>query len=340
MTTDITVVVHNSEPIRVGGSVGGRFRAASESRLVVRRVAVRAKWQTGGSGEVRKGVGAEAPLPSFILEPGIPHEAAFLAELPMGPVTFAGQVISVTWYVEVELDIAWASNPRGWCEITVLAPVDDAPREFGYRHVAPLATVSTAALKSQSATTGLTRVLARTTMFLAPPALVAGLVLTQANPNAIFIAIVGALGTNFLLARSWFTSWRTERTFGRINISVEPAVVRRGGSVRVCASILPRRNLTIDGLDIWLRCVEYASRGSGQQATTPAHGDDIGFTALSRRRELTAGNEETFEGSLAVPEAALPTLDLENNTISWFAAVQVQANGQFATERVEIEVKA
>ena len=179
----------------------------------------------------------------------------------------------------------------------------------------------------------------RTAAFSIGPALVALLLWTHITSLAI-VAILGVGAINLAMLQRWFKAFLSERRLGTLSVIVEPSIVERGTPITVRASILPARDRTIDGVDMWLRCAEYAALGAGQQTSTHWHRDDIGHTSLAKNRELIAGREEVFEGKLFIPKTALPTLKLENNSISWFASVQVQYDGQELAEQVEIEVTA
>lgn len=337
MSEVVVVEVNPAEPIRIGASVSGTLRISADRKLDVKRVSLRAKWCTGGVGEVRGGVGEEVSLSSFVVEDGATHQTAFSVEIPDGPITMRGELITVGWQIEAVVHVSWSVNPRASCEIDVLGPSRDAPPQLGYRNAAVQPNRAVEIASSEQPTT-LAKHLLRGASLTLGPAVVALLVLTQAPTYILLVTGLGAGWMQFALLRGTLAAWKDRRTFGTLGVTVEPRVILRGSTLKLRASIVAARDLTIDGCDVWLDCAEHASRGTGQHSTARAHSTHVAITQLCTTKALVKGVEERLEGVLFVPEDALPTLTLENNSISWFASIQVQYDGRLVTERVEIEV--
>lgn len=338
MSETVTVEVSPAEPIRVGGTVAGLIRVTSERRLEVKRAVVRARWQTGGVVEVQGGVGEETLLPTFVVEPNLPYEATFVVSIPDGPISLRGELITVTWSVDAELNASWTVNPRGSAEIEVLAEAREAPVELGYRAAAEREPTALTISRSEEPATGWKAGLVRGATFLAGPAFVAGLAVAPVPLHALAVAALACTYIEYMLIRSTIDEWRKRREFGVLRLAVEPAVIHRGESVRVRAELVAARDLEIDGCDAWLDCEEHVLQASNQPSAARAHVIHVGHRTLASSRALERGKPETIEGSLYVPEHALPTLELPNTTIRWYAAAQVQVGGVFVAQRVDIDV--
>lgn len=98
---------------RVRGTVSWMVEGAPES------VAVHLVWYTEGKGDQDVGVAASAEL-----QPGTEGSAEFDLEVPAGPWSFAGKLISLLWAVELAVEPEIASTR----ETIVVGPAGDSIR--------------------------------------------------------------------------------------------------------------------------------------------------------------------------------------------------------------------
>ena len=87
---------------RVRGTVSWMVEEAPQS------VAVHLVWYTEGKGDQAVGVGAGAEL-----QPGTEGSAEFDLEVPVGPWSFSGKLISLLWAVELAAEPGIAATREG-----------------------------------------------------------------------------------------------------------------------------------------------------------------------------------------------------------------------------------
>lgn len=104
-----------------GNSVTGYVEITPAKNIAYKKLLVRVQWRTEGRGDTDSVVWYTVEEPEGNLTAGITKTIPFTAVLPNEPWTFAGRYVAIVWGVSVEIDVAWAINPRHFAPF-VLAP--------------------------------------------------------------------------------------------------------------------------------------------------------------------------------------------------------------------------
>ena len=104
-----------------GDTVSGYVEITPAEDFAYKKLLVRVKWRTEGKGDTDEVVWYTIHETDGALTGGIVKTIPFVAVLPGEPWSFAGRSVNIVWGVDVEIDVAWATNPRHFAPF-VLAP--------------------------------------------------------------------------------------------------------------------------------------------------------------------------------------------------------------------------
>jgi len=111
-----------------GATLPAVVRLDADRRHTYRGVVAVARWRAEGSGAVDSGVGQTVRVTSNRVEPGPSIELPFDYPLPAYPWTYAGELLTISWELEITLDAALLGD-RSTSQPFVLAPAaQDGPR--------------------------------------------------------------------------------------------------------------------------------------------------------------------------------------------------------------------
>ena len=111
-----------------GATLPAVVRLDADRRHTYRGAVAVARWRAEGSGAVDSGVGPTVRVTSNRIEPGPSLELPFDYPLPAYPWTYAGELLTISWRLEVTLDAALLGDQTAG-EAFVLAPAaGDGPR--------------------------------------------------------------------------------------------------------------------------------------------------------------------------------------------------------------------
>lgn len=111
-----------------GDSVTGYVEITPAKNIAYKKLFLRIKWRTEGRGDTNEVVWYTVEETDGNLTAGVTKTLPFSAVLPNEPWTFAGRYVCIVWGVDVEIDVAWAVNPRHFAPF-VLAPAWSNPPE-------------------------------------------------------------------------------------------------------------------------------------------------------------------------------------------------------------------
>lgn len=95
-----------------GSSLKGTVVAIPDQDLDCRRFLVQLLWHTEGRGSRYTKMVSELDLYQGNLPGGMPRSFDFDFFLPEQPWSFSGHYVSIVWKVQVQVDIAWTSDPK------------------------------------------------------------------------------------------------------------------------------------------------------------------------------------------------------------------------------------
>jgi hypothetical protein len=94
----------------LGEPISGKVRIAADEPITCRSVTVSIGWHTEGRGDRDEGTVWESQVHEGEIPAG-EMELPFRAELPDGPMSYAGQYINILWEVAAQIDLAWKRDP-------------------------------------------------------------------------------------------------------------------------------------------------------------------------------------------------------------------------------------
>ena len=74
---------------------------------------LRLLWHTSGRGSRYTETVSELDLFQGTLQQGLPQSFDFQFVLPHQPWSYEGHYISIVWKIQAQIDVAWASDPKG-----------------------------------------------------------------------------------------------------------------------------------------------------------------------------------------------------------------------------------
>lgn len=95
-----------------GSSLQGTVIAIPDQDVNCRRFTVQLLWHTTGRGSRYTETVSELDLYQGTLQAGMPRSFDFDFVLPNQPWSFEGHYINIVWKVQVQVDVAWASDPK------------------------------------------------------------------------------------------------------------------------------------------------------------------------------------------------------------------------------------
>ncbi|MBX3055989.1 MAG: hypothetical protein KF770_05905 [Anaerolineae bacterium] len=107
-----------------GEALRGNLTVYPDSDIKCKNLYLRLLWHTAGRGTQFLEKVQELNMFSGTLSGGSPRSFDFEFVLPQQPWSFEGHYISTVWKVQAQVDVAWASDPKGEA-LFVLRPLAD-----------------------------------------------------------------------------------------------------------------------------------------------------------------------------------------------------------------------
>jgi len=274
-------------------------RARSEQCRAIRLVRF---WGTHGKGNEERGDPTVTVLHAGPLRDRGPHVFEFEFPAPPGPFTYRGHFLNVEQYVEVQLDLPWARDPR-IREEYVLLP--------GRPFAAPAALLDSPEHEARNIIPGIGAVLGTGALFV-------GLSMASASQPIGFLFLLGGV-VLFLPALKKLSDRRLGEAKAFLSSVFPTPGEEVGVEVKVSPGKLTRLNRALVELTAKERCVS----GSGSSRTTHRHEVFSKRWTISGPMTLEGGSTRVLNGSFRVPEDAPPSFRGKSNKLLWEARVRL-----------------
>jgi hypothetical protein len=230
---------------------------------------------------------------------------SFSFDLPRGPVSYDGRIVSVGWLVQARADLAWTRDPMAALPFTMLPARSVAMTSGGYRDAAPSPEGGTYDLGKPS---------------------------RQGDEAGVFTTDLLRLLRN----------WRSSRRIGAPSVTI-PSSVRRGEVLAISVTLSPPTPIALERAHVELEALERAVKGYGKSPQTFTTVVRTGSTTLYAKRDslrLPKDQATVLEGHFAMPADAPPTFGSNSNDVTWFVTVKLllESGGQWSTRRI-VEVQ-
>ncbi len=117
------------QEFRPGDVLQGNLTVYPDSDVNCKHLYLRLLWHTAGRGTQFLEKVEEMDLYQGTLSGGMPRSFDFEFILPDQPWSFEGHYVSVVWKVQAQVDVAWATDPKGEA-VFVLRPLPSAHKPF------------------------------------------------------------------------------------------------------------------------------------------------------------------------------------------------------------------
>lgn len=121
MNYGVDVAVEPARPLEAGREVTVRVTGLADAAVKCRAIECSVLWRTEGRGDDDGATVFQGVDQGGELQPDVPIEAVFRFRVPDdGPITYAGRLLSIRWFLRVSLDIPWRFDPKREFELTVV----------------------------------------------------------------------------------------------------------------------------------------------------------------------------------------------------------------------------
>lgn len=104
--------IHGYQHFEPGDEVRATILLRPDRDMHARHVYVRLQWHTEGRGDRDEGVIDQRDVYQGRLRAMIPESFEVAFRLPEAPWSYIGYYVSIIWTITVEIDLAWARNPK------------------------------------------------------------------------------------------------------------------------------------------------------------------------------------------------------------------------------------
>lgn len=285
---------------RPGDIVRGRILLETDRGDRCKGIVVRRFWRTHGKGNKDGQEPHEYHLHWGALSQGLHHEFEFEFATPEGPFTYRGHLLNVDHYVEVQVDIPWARDPKESEEFILLPGPVTRPPPFSLVEASEKGTVRVGR--------GCRGALGVVLMLVGIASLPFGL---------LFMGI--GLFLLFPLLKNYLAGDR----LGRVSAFLDPTTAVPGQTVDASIRVEPKKTAQINSASVELRAREICVSGSGTSKTTHRHTVFSNIWPISGPGEVMAGAPTVLTAAVPIPEEAGFSFASPNNKLLWEAILRI-----------------
>ncbi|MHB8953623.1 MAG: vacuolar protein sorting-associated family 26 protein [Pirellulaceae bacterium] len=295
----LTITLDDPDVPRVNGeAVSGSVLVTTTEPIQCDGLVISTYWSTHGQGNIDKGDVDQCVVFIGLWEAFQEYRYPFTLRSATWPPTYYGTHLNVSHFVGARVTIPWAVDPKAQAEYTVIAtaaPADLKPpaaSKAGIRWV--LGWII-----------GILLLLVFGPMF--------GILMLVVAP---MLAIVGA-------GYWFFRVFLPQRLIGKVECVAEPAHLVAGQTIHGHLRFTPRQNVTINGIDWRVTCVEKCISGTGTDKTTHLHEVFREAVRVADAGFLPFGQPQAFEFSTSLPDGVPPSLKLGANELTWSGELHI-----------------
>lgn len=299
---DIHIVFDQPErKFRSGESVTGKVIVGVNKDVKCRGIVISGYWKTHGRGNRDQGEYDQKNVFSGDMRAGESYEFPFEITAPHSPLTYRGKLINIDHYVRARVDIPWAFDPKQEDEFILLpSPKVQAPTQpYSAEHASSKPSTKIAGYVVFAI------IIAIVFLVFLPRG---GFVLLMLPVAFVILALVAFFGLRKTMA---------ERRLGKVDLSLENAIVAPGQSIPITLSFTPRKRGSIRGVTAGLTGKERAVSGSGTDKTTHRHTIHEHKVTLDGPTEFAANKRVEFSGVVQIPDTNAYSFDVGENEVAW-----------------------
>jgi len=268
-----------------GEQVTGHVWVKVEKQTNCKALEITTGWSTHGRGNVDRGEAATQEVFQGTWQAG-EYRYPFALATAAWPPTYYGRTLNVSHYVQAQAKVAWASDPKALSEIAVGATTSPADLAPSRKH-------TSWGLLGWLIGLPLLVILGAMFFFLVP------------------ILLIGA-------GLVWFfTSYVPRSRTGPVQCRVQPANVTAGQACVCTLEFTPKRKISVNSVTATLIGEEKCVSGSGSNRKTYHEELQRTLERFLGSTQLLPGQQQSFETTFQLPEAAAPSMKLSDNEVNW-----------------------
>lgn len=300
---DLSIVLDDPQGMHAGGGkISGVVRVQVDADVACKGLEVKSLWRTHGRGNVASETAGTSTLFQGQWQAGETQEYRFELPIAQWPPSFQGYYLSVDHYVDARAKIPWAFDPKASEPFQVVASC--GPEETQ--------------VAEQSAQ--MKGIVGCFVSIFATVALVGfGLTLSAFGGFALLLLIIPLLGGVWWFFRKFLPKY----LLGDVRVDFTASPVSPGETASGQLVIRPRKNVSINEIDLHLHARERCVSGSGSNRTTHRHTFVDTHESVHAATTLTAGKEHRFPINVSIPADAAYSLDLSDNEVIWSTTLRV-----------------
>ncbi|MDG2220991.1 MAG: sporulation protein [Rubripirellula sp.] len=300
---DLSIILDDPQAAHAGGGkVSGVVRVQVDADVACKGLEVKSLWRTHGRGNVATDTAGTLTLFEGQWQAGETQEYRFELPIAHWPPSFQGYYLSVDHYVDARAKIPWAFDPKASEPFQVVASC--GPEETQ-------ATEQSAQMKGIAG--------CFVSMFVLAALVGFGLTLTAFGVFALLLLIIPLLGGVWWFFRKFLPKY----LLGDVRVDFSESYVSPGATASGQLVIRPRKNVSINEIDLHFHARERCVSGSGSNRTTHRHTFVDTHESIHAATTLTAGKEHRFPLNVSIPEDAAYSLNLSDNEVIWSTTLRV-----------------
>lgn len=279
------------------------------------------EWDTSGKGTADSGQSEVVTLFTGEWQPG-EYRYRFSCKAPVGPLTYAGELLQIGWALRARADIPWATDPKAEAPFVLApSPCEGAPYFFG-----PLYQPPDPSTPGVSETAG-GRKLVEKPMGLGSKLLRGALVLVFGGVMVYSFVPLAILFAPFIV---YFVikNAMVKSKLAVPELMVFPNPVRQGEAATVLARLNPLKEVKLGKVSAELVGQEKVNSVHGKRSRTHLHQlHSHRHTFPVEQREVREGEHLELRAEMPLPADAAPTFSATNNAVEWSVKLSVELPG-------------
>lgn len=292
-----------------GEKVSGKVHVNVEKRTKCNSILVRLMWYAHGIGNesvnkiieinVHDGADLEAGRYTFPFE----------FQLPAGPCTYRGYHTNVDWYVEAQVDIPWARDPKG-DEDFILKP--------GPMANPPVPEKPHTETKSDNGVTG--GIIGVGMLFVAAICFLIDIATEEFGLSCCgLICLIGGGFVTYMAVHRFLST----RLVGAVTFGVEPWPVHPGGTFTHRIEFTPKADMLVNEITVQLEGKEVVVEGAGSDKTTYTHELFNQTITVCGESECAKGGPVVFNADFEIPADAACSFECSSNQVVWLVTTHI-----------------
>ena len=304
---DLSIELDDEKSVYLGGEkITGVVRVDVDKNVTTKGLEVTSGWATHGRGNVTSGTFETQVLFTGEWRAGDKIEYRF--ELPIGhwPPSYHGDYLNIDHYVTARAKIPWAFDPKAKRAFLM--------RPSGGPEVANAETSATELTGAVGCIVALIFVSVFVAVFV-------GIMIASGGSLffGAFAAVVGLVSFGVYFVRVLLPKY----LLGNVEVTLEPSQVSPGDEVKGEIVVRPRKNVSLNCINMTFTASERVVSGSGSNKTTHTNVFYEKETELIPAGILNAGKEHRIPLSVQLPDDAPYSIDLPDNDLIWNTLLRI-----------------